>query len=485
MTALTMLCSCPAFAGAPATQPSDADDIAAIRARIEKLEVQQKQEEQAHQAAAQQAEVAKTSADLASETQQQDHFLMAEGFTAGYSDGRFVIQSADKNFVFRPWLHLQFREVVLDRKDLIVDNAKQHKFSDEVDDGFEVRQLRFGVDGNMFSPDVTYFINWGTARTSGAATAKSSTGATVGTVSNSLGGVPQLQQAWVKYHIPSTPFAIKAGELKDPLLHEQMVDTRYQQGTERSLSGDIFANGDAFTEAVTFIYDPQTDFRTETGVNHGMRGANTNFEDYPNNGSYNAFDYGFVGRAEYKFFGRWSDYTQVGAVGTKAPLLVAGVGADYSERGRDGQTVAVADIMYADQTGLNFYGSFIDRYTTHNFGIYTQSPTGATIGGVASGKPTNEYSVLLEAGYIFEHHLEPFGRYEFIHLAGDATGSHNSIQAITGGVNYYFYGHRLKLTGEVIWLPEGLPIDDSPNDVLTNSNGKTELSFIAQLQLLL
>ncbi len=298
----------------------------------------------------------------------------------------------------------------------------------------------------------------------------------------------QVDEAWAKYRIPGTPFSIRGGEIKDPVYHEQQVSSRYQQATERSVAADIFVNGDAYTEGATFIIDPGTFYRTEAGVNHGMRSANTNFLDYPNNGSYNAFDYGFAGRAEFKPFGNWKDYGQIGAVGTENPLLVFGVGADYSERGHAGQLVAAADVMYASGTGLSLYGGFLDRYTTHNFGIYTQGVTGATITAPAASvanKPTNEYAIVAEAGYIIQQHWEPFGRYEFIHVQGTPAGSHNWLQAITGGVNYYFYGHRLKLTGEVTYLPEGLPIDNTAGDVLTSPNGKGEISFIGQLQLLL
>ena len=472
-------------AESPSPATRNVDEIRDLKARIEQLEFRQAENKRQREQADRARDVNATSEQLSNDALKSEQFLTAEGFTAGYTDNRFVIQSGDGNFAFRPWIHFQFRDVTLERNDF--QGTKKHP-ENQIDNGFEVRQVRFGFDGNAFSPDLTYFFNWATQRTNANSTVKSSTGTTVGTVSNGLGGVPVLQQAWAKYKFPTTPFAIKAGQIKDPLLHEQIVDTRFQQATERSLTADIFANGDDFTEAVTFIYDPNTFIRTEVGVNHGMRSANTNFLDYPNNGGFNPFNYGFVGRVEYKVMGRWKDYAQIGAVGTTEPLLVFGGGADYSERGRDGQLVAVADVMYADQTGLNFYGSFVDRYTTHNFGAYLQSATGDTLitpDPAIAGRSTNEYSILAEAGYLINKHVEPFGRYEYMRLQGTAVGSHNNVQAITGGVNYYFYGHRLKTTAQVTWLPKGLPFDESPNDVLANPNGKSEISFIAQLQLIL
>jgi hypothetical protein len=51
-------------------------------------------------------------------------------------------------------------------------------------------------------------------------------------------------------------------------------------------------------------------------------------------------------------------------------------------------------------------------------------------------------------------------------------------------MNYYFYGHNLKFTGLATYLPTGIPISDTSSDVLAN-NGKAEVVFIAQMQLLL
>jgi hypothetical protein len=399
------------------------------------------------------------------------------GLTAGYIDNRFTLQSLDGNYVFRPWFHLQVRDVTSVRQDYKVGGA------DDTENGFEIRRLRFGFDGNVVTPDLTYFFNWATVRASGNVTVTSG-GKTVGTVSNSLGGTPLLEEGWFKYAIPTTPFFIHAGQIKDPVYHESIVSSRYQQATERSLTADIFFNGDSFAEGATVGYDPKSWVRLEAGVDHGLRSANTNFLDYPNS---NAFNYGGVGRAEFKPFGRWQDY-QMGASGVKAPLLVFGGGVEYSERGHAGQTVADVDAFYADQNGLSLYGSFTDRYTNHNFGIATQSATGASIIAPPAdvlNTPTNEYAMVGEVGYLFFQHLEPFGRFEYLHLQGTAAGSHNYIPSVTGGANYYFAGHRAKLTAQGTYLPLGIPIDDTANDVLTNTGKHGEFVFDLQFQLLL
>ncbi|MDB5303741.1 MAG: phosphate-selective porin family protein [Phycisphaerales bacterium] len=473
------LCT-PAFAADPATQADDtAQEIKALRARLDQLEAQQKESDLKRQDAERKLEESATVGSVLKEAQSRDNLMAVEGFTAGFTENRFVIQSADGNFVFRPWLHLQFRDVTNDRQ-----NFKKGG-DDDWENGFEVRRMRFGFDGNAFTPDFTYFFNWATVRASGTANVTNSAGAKIGTVSNNLGGAPLLEEAWVKYKLPSSDFYIKGGQIKDPLLHDQIVSSRYQQSTERSLTADIFANGDAFTEGVTLIWDPKGAVRTEGGITHGLRSANTNFLDFPNT---NAFNYGVAGRVEYKVMGQWKDYSQIGGFGVKEPLLVFGGGIDYSERGHSGQTVGVIDAQYADQHGFNAYGAVVDRYTTHNFGIYTQSAAGASIGTpdpAVANHATNEYSLMLQGGYDIDQHWEPFGRYEYMRLQGTAAGSRNYVQALTGGVNYYFVGHRAKLTAQATYLPNGIPIDETPNDVLTNGGGHGEFVFVAQFQLLL
>jgi hypothetical protein len=458
---------------APATEPADAsDEIRILRARLDQLEAQQRE-------AARKAEEQRTKNETLSDAERRSKMLDVGDFTAGYKDGRFFIGSEDGKFLFRPWFHTQFRYAALLRNDF-----KKGGTEDVVDTGFEVRRMRFGFDGNMFTPDFTYFFNWATVRASGNSNVVDSTGKKIGTTSNNLGGTPLLEEAWFKYNLHDTPWYVKAGQIKDPLLHDQIVSSRYQQSTERSLTADIFANGDAFTEGVTAIYDPKSWFRVEAGVTHGLRSANTNFLDPPQG---NAFNYGVAGRAEFKLMGRWQDYAQIGAVDTKEDLLVVGVGVDYSERGHAGQTVGVVDAQYARPGGLNLYGAAVDRYTNHNFGIYTQSATGASIGTPdpkVADSSTNEYSFMLQAGYLINKNWEPFGRYEYIHLEGTPAGSHNYVQSIVGGVNYYFVGHRAKLTLQMNYLPHGIPIDDSPNDVFTN-NGKGELLGEIQFQLLI
>ena len=465
-----------ARADEPTTQPDVAAELKALRARIDQLEAQQREQEQKRRQDAQKQHEASALNSVLNDADRKSRLFDEGALTAGYKDHRFFIQSEEGDFVWRPWLHLQLRYVGSDRQD------NKPTGNDELDQGFEIRRIRFGFDGNLFGPDFTYFVNWATVRASGGAT---SGGQSVAIASNNLGGVPVLEEAWTKYHFHDTPFFVWSGQIKDPVSHDQQISSRYFHGPERTLIGDIFLNGDAFTEGATFIYDPAKDFRAQAGVNHGLRSANTNFFDFP---TQNAFDFGVVGRAEYKVFGRWSDFGQIGAIETKEPLLVFGLGADSSQRGHATQTVAALDAYYSHPAGFSFYGQLVDRYTTHNFGIAIQSPTGANIVAPppsVANRPTNEFGVSGEVGYVFNNFIEPYGRIEYLHLAGTAAASDNWVQVYSAGVNFYFQGNRLKLTPQIMYLPRGIPIDDGPNDVFATKPGKGEIVGEIQLQYLL
>jgi hypothetical protein len=457
------------------TQPAQVDpaeEIKLLRARLDQLEAQQRK-------LAEQKEVSKTTEDMINDAAKHSQLLDVGSFSAGYKDNRFFIGSDDGRFNLRPWFHLQIRDAVVHRQDF-----KQGGNGDDTQNGFEIRRLKLAFDGNMFGPDLTYQFVWATARANGTNNVVDSTGTKIGTVANSAGGTPILEEAWVKYHFHDTPWYVRGGQFKESFLHDQIVSSRYQQSTERSLTADIFANGDAFTQGASVIWDPATNMRADVGFTDGMRSANTDFQQFPTGN----FNYGAFGRFEFKAMGKWSDYGQIGAVDVKEPLLVFGAGADYVERGHANQVSGAIDAHYASPSGLSVYAAGVDRYSNHNFGIYTQSATGATIGtpdpAVANGW-TNEYSVLLQAGWILDGHWEPFGRYEYMKLQGTAAGSKNYVQALTGGVNYYLVGHRAKFTAQCTYLPNGIPIGDGADDILISPHGKGEFSGVVQFQLLL
>jgi len=452
------------------TQQQMAEQLKALQAKVDQM--------QARQDALDKANAQATANRVESDAARHDKMLDLEGVTAGYANKRFFIGSDDGNFMIKPWIHIQARYSLNYRE-----NFKQNGTESDTEDGFEIRRARLGFDGNLFGKDLTYFINWATNRETSTLTVKNSAGTTVGTTTAPVGGAPILEEAWIKYNFHDTPFFVKVGQMHDPLDHENIVGSKYR-APEASLQGDLFGNVDTFTQAATFIYDNKGPVRVEAGITDGIRAANTNFQDFPNNGI--AYDGGLAGRVEYKVMGDWKDYDQLTAYGDKKDLLVFGSGVDYSYSGSRYQINHTVDATYASPCGFFAYLCYFGRYTTNQQGIPNTSTTSASFGSSPSdlGKNTYEPSVDLLVAYLINQHLEPFGRFEYMNLAGTPAGSQNNVTDISAGFNYYFYGHNLKFTGMVTYLPTGIPISDDGSDILI-SNGKGEFVIISQLQLLL
>jgi hypothetical protein len=450
-----------------AQSEANAQQNAKLQAQLAQVQAQQNQNQADTTAAIQQV--------LADADKHSQLFDATSGATAGYADRRFFIGSEDGDFLFRPWIHIQVRDSTAYRSD------GKTSTEDDTQNGFELRRARFGFDGNLFGKNLTYFINWATFRENGSLTVKNGA-ATVGTTTSPVGGLPVLEEAWMKYNIPNTPYYIHAGQMHDPLDHENIVGSKYR-APEASLQGDIFGNTDTFTQAATFIYDPKQQIRFEGGVTDGIRAANTNFEDFPNNGI--NYDGGLAGRVEYKVMGNWKDYDQLTALNDKTDLLVIGSGLDYSYGGDFYSISHTLDAVYADPSGLFVYLCYFGRYTQNNPGIPNGAPVSTSFSTPAfAHRDTYEPSILGQVAYLIDGKVEPYARFEYMDLAGTPTGSKNAVSEFSLGVNYYMFGHNLKLTGQAMYLPTGIPVNDDSSDVLI-SNNHNEFVFITQVQLLL
>jgi hypothetical protein len=456
-----------AFAADPSTQEM-AQQIKSLQQQVTELKAQTQQNQADVTAAIQQV--------LADADRHSQLLDTGAGVTAGWANNRFFIGSEDGNYTLKPWFHLQIRDSTAWRQ------KEKPNGNDDVQNGFEIRRARFGFDGNLFGQDFTYFINWATYRGNSTGTVTNN-GATVGTVPLLNGGLPVLEEAWVKYHFPDSPYAIRVGQMHDPLDHENIVGSKIRY-PEASLQGDIFGNTDTFTQAATFIYDNGGAIRFEGGVTDGIRAANTNFEDSPNNGI--AYDGGVAGRVEYKLMGDWADYSKLSSLGDKKDLLVLGSGVDESWGGDFNSLSHTLDLQYANPNGWFAYVCYLGRYTQNNPGIPLGAPVSTSFGGAAAdkGKDTYESSFDAQVAYLINGNIEPYVRYEYLYLHGTPAGSHNSVNDISLGVNYYFKGNNLKFTGQVMYLPNGIPINDDGSDVLI-SNGRGEVVFITQINLLL
>ena len=451
----------------PATQPADSN----LQAKVDRLEAElqeMKQREAARDKAVasvplyqpatvtySNSDVAKTEGAVESDAASHSKLLDMQGMGAGYQPGKgFIIKSDDGNYLLHPWAYAQFRNVTNYREGVDGKDVTQN--------GFEVARLKFIMDGNVFTPDLTYQFIWSTARATGNL---------------------QLNDGWARYRLHDTPFAFEVGQIRNPFDHEQILFATQSMTTERSFVDDVFANGEGFVKGIelSYGYDTPGTVRAEAAFSSGMRNYDQTFQQFPTNSA----NYGGVARVEYKVFGNWKDYDHFSALNDKHPLLVLGGAVDYTETGSTGQLSHVGDVQFDLPSGLSLYAAYLGRYVKGNQAL--PNTNGGATTAVSFGD-TYDTTARLMAAYCINNRFEPFVRYQYVQFDRaelPAAATKASFHEFTLGGNYYFYGQRAKVTAEASYLPNGSPIDDTGSETLSNTSGANQIIVTAQFQLII
>jgi hypothetical protein len=361
--------------------------------------------------------------------------LLAEtgGFYGGFLDDKFQIRSADGNFSMSPSVWFQFRQITNYRHDSAPGD------SDHTDNGFELRRVKLGFDGNAWSKDFYYNFVWATNRSTG----------------NLI-----LEEAYARYQF-SNQFAVKAGSYKELFNQESSVSSRRKLAVDVSMVNGILFGGDTYTQGVELNYDDQKAIQASIGFSDGYSSVNTNFQDPPAN----PFDFGVYGRVQYKVFGDWKSYADFTALGNKTDLLVVAAGADWSQNGDQNVVRHTVDVQW--ETGpFGVYAGWYGRYTDDQ-----------TAGSAW------DWGLIAQAGYLLNPQWELFARYDYLKLE-DKTSGEDAFHEITVGVNYYIHKHNLKITVDASWLPNGVPTNQDAIGELTDI-GNDEFLLRAQLQFFL
>ena len=394
------------------------------------------------------AEVDATVAAILHDADQRSKLIgEAADVSAGYNNG-FYIRSKDGRFSWRPSLLFQFRGAATWR-----DGAKADG-SDDFQSGFEVRRMRFIMNGNAFGPDLTYRIYWDT---------------------NREGGGFNLVDAWIHYQVPQTPWGLRVGQLTAPHTRELMIGAAAQLGADSSVNDALLGGGlSNRVQGVTVTYgnyDAKNPLNAEFGVHDGANSINTDFRDTVVAGGVDTHtDWGVIGRIEWKAFGNWNYYKDLSAANNRDDgLLVFGAAADLTGGTNTNQLLAVIDAQW-EQRQFSVFASVMARYNDNRG---------------AGSTDRLDWGPLIQAGYMLTPNWEVFGRYGLTCLDDDFATGDEYIHELTAGVNYFIMPEapsRGKLTFEATYLPNGAPAGMGGLDVLT-SNGQAEFVLRAQFQL--
>jgi hypothetical protein len=428
-----------ALAAEPTTQEL-MEQIQQLQAKVQKLESKQQQP------IVSKADQDRAIDDVIKDAQKRSQWLQSDSALAGFDNDRFFLKSADGNFLLRPWLQLQARYVT----DYSQGGADA---KDDTNSGFEIRRMKVGFDGNMFTPKLTYLINWATA---------------------AQGGNLVLEHAHADYQL-TDDWSVRGGQFKDPLSRESLVNSMYFMAVERSLPVDVFTGGENYVQGVQALYRKHPWYATAAFTDGALNNFNQNFQDFPTNNA----DFGSAGRVEYTVFGDWNDYSNYGFApyNLKRDLLVFGAAADYTQSGDTGFLVHTVDGQYNLTSGWSFFAAYLARYV-NNGPVSSGAPVPAQFDGY-------DWSAEAMVAYKIDRQWEPFARYAFLHLAQEGVASsENDVNEFTAGVNYYWYGQAAKFTLDFVYYPNGSPVSDTGGGVLAN-DGSNEFLVRVQFQLLI
>jgi hypothetical protein len=360
--------------------------------------------------------------------------LLAEsgGFLGGWQDGGFHIMSADRNYDLQPYFQFQFRSV-----------TNLGDFGDDessVDDGFEIRRMKFGFKGHAITPRLKYDFRWATDRAS---------------------GTPTLENAFVQYQFADN-LAFKVGQWKDNVWHEETLSSGRQLAVERSLVNELLGGGlTDYVQGVSLIYDAEA-IRAELAYHDGANSDNTSFRDAGSN-------FGVSGRVDFKVMGDWKSYDDFSAMNNKKDLLVIGGGADLTQIGDTNVLFHTVDAQF--ETGpIGLYGAYVARYVDT---------------GDDGGDDSYDWGFLVQAGFMLNTNWELFGRYDMTTFEDDQANGEDTVHEITAGVNYYLKGHAAKVTIDVTWLPSGSPTGVSGAGIIGQTDDDDQFLIRGQFQLLL
>jgi phosphate-selective porin OprO and OprP len=419
--------------------------IEQLQAKVQQLENNQQQSLTAR-------DVDATVEKVLRDADRRSQLLQMEGFTAGWRDG-FRIQSANGDFMINPYFQFQFRNVTNWRD---FDDG-----GDDLQNGFEVRRMKFGFRGNAFTPDLTYNFRWKT---------------------NQNGGDVILEEAQIQYFF-TDDMAFMVGQFKDNWTHEEGISSGKQLAVDRSMLNEILGGGlTDYVQGVALLFTPQdSPFRAMITYHDGLNTDNTDFQERLGGvttvtGADFAPNFGVSGRVEWFVMGERSAYEDFSARGNTDDLLVLGAGANWTQAGSDNLILHTVDVQWETAGGLGLYGAYV--------GAYAEVDPGPL------GGETNAYDFgfLVQAGYMLNDRWELFGRWNVTFLDDDviASTAEDTFHEFTLGVNYYLQGHRAKVTIDLSYLPDGTPAGTNLTGIgYLAGEGDDQFAIRGQFQLLL
>ena len=393
--------------------------------------------------------------------------LQGDGLTAGWQDN-FFLASEDGKFLLRisgqsqtRWVHSNVDEDT--------DRTADADFDEEPEstDGFVQRRTKVRFDGHLFDPAFTYAIQMNASHAGGESSDEN-----LDDSHDEDAGVFRLEDAWSAYEF-ADGWTVKIGQFKAPFMRDELVDSKHQLAVERAFITDLLTVD--FTQGAQLSYDGEVEgipLRAAVMIHDGSRMMNTEYEN-------DVTDFAVAARAEVLLAGTWSQFDDYTSWSGDETGLLIGAAVDYeSPEDHAGDTAwyevlkwtVDASLELPELNGLNatvaVVGQHLDAQTT---------PTGP-----GTGFPdADQIAFLAQAGiFIIPDEWDVFIRYEYIDQDGlvfynfDNFGAdqfiseyfsdeEDELNILTFGTNYYFQKHAAKLSADLVWVMDPLPVNDT------------------------
>ncbi len=385
--------------------------------------------------------------------------LGTDRVNAGYNRGFFINDSEGK-FALRMNLHAQVRYLFNSRN-----TGGSGSDSDLNEGGFTLRRIQLNFQGHAMDPALTYRVQL---------------------AADADGGTLRPDHAWVAYQL-TDQVLLRAGQFKPPFLREELVSSTRQLTVERSYSADYFTAD--FSQGL-YVEWWKERLLLSGALHDGSYGMRTEF-----NGD--ATNYALTGRAEFVLVGdpamyRKAGWSQLGdfTSWSSDPVAVLLGGAVTYEEGEDGGGNNVPDVLKwtADVSGefggWNLFAAVIGQ-TFPGFNGNSVILNGTTTGSMSRLAGSDQLAVVAQGGYfIVPDKLELFGRYEWINFdgvyyrhnggavqSGSGNLTRDELNLITVGFNYYLHKHNAKLTVDVVYALDPVPVANAGQGLLRSSEG--------------
>jgi hypothetical protein len=367
--------------------------------------------------------------------------LLESSLNAGYKNG-FFLASEDGTFNLKIGVESQIRYIY---------NSRDNEASgtDEDENGFQIRRGRVDFRGNAFDPKLTYRLRLAATRDTGNAV---------------------LEVAQVGYEF-ADGCKINAGQFKPLFLREENVSGFRQLAVERTYAADYFTID--YSQAAELTLD--TDWlRGSVAVHDGSYTQNSDFDT-------DRTDIAVAGRAEIKLAGDWKQFDDFTSWSKDQLGILLGAGIDY-EVGEGGSGTNTPDVLKytadasVEVAGFNLFGAFYGQQFSDN---------DSTAGLPTDLDDANQIGLVAQAGvFLIPDKFELFGRYEWIDFdgayyrnngGGTQGGTRNltdddELSIVTFGGNWYARKHNLKLTLDVAWALDPVPVANTGAGFLASSD---------------